>query len=194
MIKVNLLKDQTVRVRKSFAKSNVSRIGLVYIAIFLVVAGAMTAWYLYLNQQISTQTARQVKLREAEASLQKLKLEVDRYETLKQKRQSRIDLIEKLKENQSGPVLLLNTVIQSIPQNGNFWLTSLAQKAGNIELIGLTRSPKAIPDLLKNLASSGIFSSVDLEVIERQDDDSKFSIICTSTKNPKAEVGNNGSK
>jgi Tfp pilus assembly protein PilN len=194
MIKVNLLKDQTVRARKSFAKPNVSRTGLVYFAIFLVVAGAMTAWYLYLNQQISTQTARQVKLREDEASLQKLKLEVDKYEKLKQKRQSRIDLIEKLKENQSGPVLLLNTVIQAIPQNGNFLLTSLEQKVGNIQLNGLTRSPQAIPDLLKNLASSGIFSSVELEVIERQDDDSKFSITCTSKKNSKAEVGNNGSK
>ena len=193
MIKVNLLKDQTVRVRKSFAKSSVSRIGLVYFAIFLVVAGAMTAWYLYLNQQISTQTARRVKLREDEANLQKLKLEVDRYEKLKQKCQSRIDLIEKLKENQSGPVRLLNTIIQGIPQNGIFWLTSLEQKAGNIQIIGQTRSPEAIPDLLRNLASSGIFSAVDLEVIERQDDSSRFSIICTSTKNPKAEVGN-GSK
>jgi Tfp pilus assembly protein PilN len=193
MIKVNLLKDQTVRVRKSFAKPKVSQIGLVYFAIFLVVAGAMTAWYLNLNQQISTQSAKQVNLRKAEASFQKLKLEVDKYEKLKQTRQNRIDLIEKLKENQSGPVLLLNTIIQGIPQNGNFWLTNMEQKAGNIHIIGMTRSPKGIPDLLRNLASSGIFSSVELEVIERQDDASKFSINCTSTKKPKAEAGN-GSK
>jgi Tfp pilus assembly protein PilN len=193
MIKVNLLKDQTVRVRKSFAKPNVSRIGLVYFAIFLVIAGVMTAWYFYLDHEITVQTARQVQLRKDEARLQRLKAEVEKYEKLKQLRQSRIDLIEKLKENQNGPVLLLSTIIQDIPQNGKFWLTNLEQKAGNVQLTGMTRSPDAIPELLKNLTSSGIFSSVDLDVIERQDEDSRFSIICTSKKNSKTEVGN-GSK
>jgi Tfp pilus assembly protein PilN len=120
-------------------------------------------------------------------------LEVDKYDKLKQKRQSRIDLIEKLKENQNGPVHLLNTIIQGIPRNGDFWLTNLEQKAGTVQITGLTRSPAAIPDLLKNLTASRIFSSVDLEVIERQEDLSKFSIICTNTKKPKAEV-RNGSK
>jgi len=138
MIKVNLLKDQTVRVRKSFAKPKVSQIGLIYCVIFLVAAGAMAAWYLYINQQISIQTERRDNLRKDEARLQKLKLEVDRYEKLKQKRQSRIDLIEKLKENQNGPVLLLNTIIQAIPQDGEFWLTNLEQKSGTIQIIGMT--------------------------------------------------------
>ena len=190
MIKVNLLKDQTVRVRRSFAKPRVSQIGLVYSVIFLVVAGAMAAGYLYINQQITIQTERRDNLRKDEARLQKLKLEVDKYDKLKQKRQSRIDLIEKLKENQNGPVLLLNTIIQGIPQRGDFWLTNLEQKTGTIQITGLTRSPEAIPDLLKNLTASGIFSSVDLEFIERQDDVSKFSIICTNIKKTKAEVRN----
>jgi Tfp pilus assembly protein PilN len=193
MIKVNLLKDQTVRVRRSFAKPKVSQIGLVYFVIFLVVAGALAAGYLYINQQISIQTERRNHLRMDEARLQKLKLEVDKYEKLNQKRRNRIDLIEKLKENQNGPVLLLNTIIQGIPRDGDFWLTNLEQKTGTIQITGLTRSPSAIPNLLKNLTASRIFSSVDLEVIERQEDISKFSIICTNIKKPMAEA-QNGSK
>jgi Tfp pilus assembly protein PilN len=167
MIKVNLLRDQTVRVRKTFAKSNVSRTGLIFLAIFLVSAGAMGTWAFYVNRQIAAGIVK--------------------FEKLKQLRQSRIDVIEKLKEGQSGPVLLLNTLIQSIPRDGDLWLTSLTQKSGIIKIVGQTRIPEVIPDLMRNLTASGIFASVDLELIERQEDSSKFSLICTSIKKPQAE-------
>jgi hypothetical protein len=53
MIKVNLLRDQTARARKTFAKSNVSRTGLIFLAIFLVAAGTLGTWTFYVNRQIA---------------------------------------------------------------------------------------------------------------------------------------------
>jgi Tfp pilus assembly protein PilN len=193
MIKVNLLKDQTVRVQRSFAKPKVTRIGLVYIAVFLVAAAAMGTWYLFIERQIESQTQLRDVLRKKEADLKNLKAQVARYEKLTQQRQSRIDLIEKLKENQSGPVLLLNTIIQGIPQNGDFRLTDLEQKADKVKIDGITRTPEAIPELLANLTTSGNFASVDLELMERQEDGSKFSLICTNAQKTKAEL-RHGSK
>jgi type IV pilus assembly protein PilN len=187
MIKVNLLRDQTARARKTFAKSNVSRTGLIFLAIFLVAAGTLGTWTFYVNRQIAAGIEKRTELRKAEARLQLLKLEIVKFERLKQLRQSRIDVIEKLKEGQSGPVLLLNTLIQSIPRDGDLWLTSLTQKSGIITIVGQTRIPEVIPDLMRNLTASGIFASVDLELIERQEDSSKFTLICTSIKKPQAE-------
>jgi Tfp pilus assembly protein PilN len=193
MIKVNLLKDQTVRVQKSFTKPKVTRLGLVYIAVFLIAAAAMGTWYLYVERQIVSQTQIRDKLRQDEANLRKLNTQVAKYEKLTQQRQSRIDLIEKLKENQNGPVLLLNTIIQGIPQNGDFRLTELEQKAEKVKIDGITHKPEAIPELMAKLMTSGIFASVDLEVMERQEDVSKFSLICINAQKTKAEL-RHGSK
>jgi Tfp pilus assembly protein PilN len=97
------------------------------------------------------------------------------YEKLKQLRQSRIDVIEKLKENQTGPVLLLNSVIQSIPRDGVLWLTAMTQKSDKIKIVGFTQQTEVIPDFMSNLTASGIFKSVDLEMIDSQKEASKFS-------------------
>jgi Tfp pilus assembly protein PilN len=187
MIKVNLLKDQTAQVRKTFAKPTVSRTGLVFLAIFVLIAGATATWYFYIQRQVTEGTQKREKLRLEEARLQKLKKEIEKYEKLKQLRQSRIDVIEKLKENQTGPVLLLNSVIQSIPRDGVLWLTSLSQKSGQIKIVGFTQNTEVIPDFMSNLMASGIFQAVDLESNDSQKEASKFSLVCTSITRSQAE-------
>jgi Tfp pilus assembly protein PilN len=188
MIKVNLLRDQPARMRKqTFVKPTVSRMGLILTAIFLLVAGGMGSWYFYINNQVKTFTEKRNKLRIEEARLQALKKEIEKFEKMKRLRQSRIDVIEKLKEDQTGPVLLLNNVLQSIPQDGVMWLTSLTQKDDRIKIVGFAQNTEAIPDFMSNLTASGIFQVVDLEGIESQKDASKFSLICTSAKTQPAE-------
>jgi type IV pilus assembly protein PilN len=187
MIKVNLLKDQATRTRKGFSTPQVSRVGLIFLAIAVLAAGAMGAWTYYIHQQIQTGAERRDNLRREEIRLQALKKEIAQFEKLKQSRQSRIDVIEQLKANQTGPVLLLNKVLQSIPRDGAVWLSSLTQKADSIKLIGYTQHPEMIPDFMSNLMTCGIFQSVDLESLESQKDASKFSLICIGGKKPQAE-------
>ena len=188
MIKVNLLKDQTAQTRKkTFVKPTVSRIGLIFCAIFVLAAAAMGAWTISIRHQVQTGIEKRDVLRIEEARLQTLKREIEKYEKLKELRQSRINIIESLKENQKGPVLLLNNVIQSIPRDGVLWLTSVVQKSDQIKIVGFTQHPEVIPDFMSNLAASGGFQSVDLELIERQKEASKFSLICTSITKPQAE-------
>lgn len=187
MIKVNLLKDHAVRTRKTFVKPTISSIGLIYLAIVLVAAGTMGIWSFYINRQIATGIEKRDQLRVEEARLQKLKQEIEKYQKMKDQRQNRIDVIESLKENQKGPVLLLNTVLQSIPRDEDIWLTDLTQKSEGIKIVGFTRRTEVIPDLMSNLTASGIFSTVDLEEIESQKEASKFSLLCTSIHKPQAE-------
>ncbi len=185
MIKVNLLKDQTAQTRKTSAKPAVSRMGLIFGAIFVLAATGMGAWALSVQHQIETGTEKRRVLRAEEARLQTLKKEIEKYEKLKQILQSIIDIIENLKENQKGPVLLLNSVIQSVPRDGALWLTSVVQKSDQIKILGFTQHQEVIPDFMSNLFASGIFQSVDLELIERQKEATKFSLVCISiTKTP----------
>jgi Tfp pilus assembly protein PilN len=187
MIKVNLLKDQATRPRKAYATQKVSRIGLIFLAIVVLVAGAMGFWTLHVRRQIQTGREKREELRIRDAQLQMLNKEIEKFEKLKQQRQSRIDVIEQLKSNQTGPVLLLNKVLQSIPRDGALWLTSLNQRTDTIKITGFTQHPDVIPDFMSNLMRCGIFQSVDLETIEAQKDASKFSLICISGKKPQAE-------
>jgi Tfp pilus assembly protein PilN len=187
MIKVNLLRDQTARVRRNFAKPTVSLTGLILAAIFVLVAGGMGAWWFYLNRQIQDCTEKRNKLRVEEARLQSLQKEIEKYKKMKQLRLSRISVIEKLKEAQTGPVVLLNQVLQSIPQDGAMWLTSLNQKDSQVRIIGYAQHTEAIPDFMSNLATNGLFQTVDLESIESQKDASKFSLLCITAKEQQAE-------
>jgi Tfp pilus assembly protein PilN len=187
MIKVNLLKDQTARVRRNFVNPTISRTGLILAAIFIIAAAAMGGWWLYLNKQIKDDTEARDKLRIEEARLQVLKKEIVKFEKMTQLRQSRIDIIEKLKEAQTGPVVLLNQILQSIPTDGVMWLTNLTQKEDQVRIVGFAQRTEAIPDFMSNLAANGFFQTVDLESIESQKDASKFSLLCLSAKKKQAE-------
>ena len=187
MIKVNLLRDQTVRVRKTVPKPTVSRMMLLFIALFLLLAGGMGAWWYHLDLQVKVLTESRDKLRIEYARLEALKKEIDRFEKMKQLRQSRIDVIERLKENQKGPVLLLNDVIDSIPSNGPLWLTALDQKEDRIKIVGYARHNEAVADFMSNLSATGFFKSVDLELLESEKDASKFSLLCTSMRKQQSE-------
>jgi Tfp pilus assembly protein PilN len=182
MIKVNLLREHTPRVRKITVKPTVSRLGLFLLAILILAVGGVGFWWYSLSQEITVLTNDRDRLRIENARLQQLKKQINEYEKMKQLRQSRIEVIEKLKEFQTGPVLLLNHVIHSIPANANLWLTAMDQKGDRVQIVGFAQRSEAIPDFMSSLAASGYFESVDLELIEEQKDAAKFSLLCVSTQ------------
>ena len=99
-------------------------------------------------------------------------------------------MIEKLKAGQTGPVLLLNSIIQSIPRDGLLWLTSLTQQGDRVKIVASTQQTEVIPDFITNLMTCGLFRSVDLEMIESQKESSKFSLVCMTGTKSEAESQN----
>ena len=182
MIKVNLLRDPTARSHKTFVKPKMSRTGPVLVAFVVLVAVLMGGWYLFINNQKTKLTAMKHDLIIQETRLKDLKKQLGEYEKIKLEKQKRIEVIEKLKDQQTGPVLLLNHVLESMPRNRLLWLTTLNQKDNRVQIVGYAQTIEAIPDFMTNLAKSGIFQSVDLELIESQKDASKFSLLCMSAQ------------
>ncbi len=189
MIKVNLLRDQTVRTRKTTVTPSVSRMGLVLLAIFLVLVGGLGGCWYSVSREIASLTLARTRLRAENTRLQNLKKEIEKYQQLKQLQQSRIEVIEKLKEFQTGPVNLLNHVIQSMPRDSSLWLTVLDQKGERISIKGFAFRNEAIADFMSSLAATGFFRSVDLELLEsdKDKDASKFSLICMGPRKLPAE-------
>jgi len=174
MIKVNLLRDQTAHIKKAAVtvKPEVSRTGLIVFAIMGVTVLGLGGYWYYLDGEIKRFTGTRNTLKAENERLQALKKEVEKFEKLKKLRQSRIEVIEKLRDSQTGPVLLLNHVIQSVPRERALWLTS----------VGYAFASETIPDFMTNLSRTGFFNSVDLELMEEERDATRFSLTCNTKK------------
>ena len=180
MIKVNLLKDQTARTKDPIITApQMSRIGVIYIAAVLVTFGLMGFWWVHSNSEIKKAEIEKNKLTIQKSSMNALQKQFAELEQKKRDRQGKISVIEKLQESQKGPVKLLNAVIQAVPQNRAIWLSSLEQTNNGVKVLGQTQNPEILPDFMNNLSESNIFASVDIELVERREDISNFSITCT---------------
>ncbi len=182
MIKVNLLRDQTDRVRKITVKQTVSGVGLLLAVVAVLAAAAMGAWWYTVRRQITDLTGERDRLRIENTRLQALRKEISEYEKAKRLRESRIEVIETLKEFQTGPVRLLNHVIHSIPRDANVWLTVLDQRGERVQITGYAHHSQSIPDFMSSLAASGYFKTVDLENIEEEKEAAKFSLVCVAAE------------
>jgi Tfp pilus assembly protein PilN len=181
MIKVNLLRDHSAPLEKKqpiIDGAKIPPIGYAYIAAIIVLVVALGYLWIASGNAIKKANADNQRLEAELKEMEALRKQFVELERKKQERQTRIDVIEKLLEAQKGPVRLLNVVVQSVPQYRDIWLTSLEQTATGVKVKGSTTIPEVLPDFMKDLEKSGIFASVDIEVVERRDEISSFSILC----------------
>jgi len=185
MIKVNLLNDHSATAEKKqqiIAPPGISWGGYAYIAAIIIVIAVLGYLWGASGNSIKKADADNQRLEKELKEMEALSKQFVELERKKQERQAKIDIIEKLLESQKGPVKLLNVIIQSIPEDREIWLTSLEQTVGGVKIKGQTRYPDRLPDFMENLGRSGIFTSVDIEQIERRDETSTFSILCAGKK------------
>jgi Tfp pilus assembly protein PilN len=178
MIKVNLLREPTVKAHRRITLPTISSMGLILLAIFIVCAAGLGGWWYLLDREIGRLTVSREQLRIESARLQALRKQLVEFEKLKNQQESRIQVIEKLKDAQTGPVQLLNALIRCIPANSNMWLTLVDQKGERLQIVGYAGRSEAIPDFMINLSASGLFKSVDLELVQEDKEASKFSLLC----------------
>ncbi len=187
MIRVNLLKDHGADAKKPAAEPRGSRMGLALMAFFiLILSGMGTSWY-YLENQVRILKEQRDTLRTENERLQQSRKQIDELEELKRLRQSRIEVIEKLRDTQTGPVLILNHVIRSMPRDAALWLTVLDQKADRVQIKGYAMRGESIPDFMSNLSQSGYFTTVDLELIEVEKNAARFSLGCSTLRKTPSE-------
>ncbi|MDP9192436.1 MAG: PilN domain-containing protein [Acidobacteriota bacterium] len=106
---------------------------------------------------------RELKSRQeivAERTIEAQKLEsiiqeVERYQKRKDSLQQRIDLINKLKQNQKGPVRILDQVSRDLPDL--VWIDSMDINAGRIALSGRGLNPNAIALFIENVKNDPYF-------------------------------------
>ena len=92
----------------------------------------------------------------AKAEVAKLQLEKAKKEELERKRKSfqdQVNLIERLKAEQGGPVRMLDEIQKALPDF--VWLTKMDQTGAVLKITGEASNNNAIADFLSNLQRAG---------------------------------------
>ena len=75
----------------------------------------------------------------------------------------RVDVIDQLRNAQSGPVNLMNAVGDTINKTEAVWLNTMKDSGANIDLEGYALSSDAVANLIANLQKTGYFKSVEIK-------------------------------
>ncbi|MEW5975642.1 MAG: PilN domain-containing protein [Acidobacteriota bacterium] len=193
MIKINLLghakvkgaKPRAVRAPSSQALSLIMAVSVVLISLAIVYF-----WQNALAQE-DTELTRQINLAKKEKLRQESLLkENEVFEKRRKLLENRIEVIESLKKNQSGPVLVLDTLSDCVQQTDGLWLKDFTQKDNTVTLNGMVMgSPKVIADFITNLERVGRFRNVNLVNVQEVENRYSFSITFEGDLVPQPESG-----
>jgi type IV pilus assembly protein PilN len=75
----------------------------------------------------------------------------------------RVDVIDQLRANQSGPVELLNTIGDTVNGTEAVWLNTMKDQGSNIDLEGMALSTDAVANLITNLQKTGHFKNIEIK-------------------------------
>jgi type IV pilus assembly protein PilN len=193
MIRINLLGTPKSKSKKGPAFSMPSmdfNVGspMVQVAAVLIIAGMLNAGYWYQLDREKQSIA--VKMQKAEQKNRELADIKARY--MERQRQAdaykrRVDVIDQLRKDQTGPVSLLAMIGDTVNGTEAVWLNSMQDQGANVAIDGTALSSDAVANLITNLQKTGYFKNI--EIKETYQDDSikemqafQFTLTCEKGK------------
>ena len=163
MIKINLVREgRAVRgagapaaaaAPGAAAPGNLNNVLAIGLALLGVVIAA--GYWFYVNRQYADAEER-VATRKADAQkLDKVIKDVEDFQKQKDNLQKRIDLINQLKQNQKGPVRIMDQISRDLPDL--VWLDRMDLTGGKITVNGRGLNPNAIALFVQNIKNDPYF-------------------------------------
>jgi type IV pilus assembly protein PilN len=162
MIRINLLESERAAAGKpKGAAAGASAAGAASAAgpylpliagLGITLLGCGYFWWSMSNEITTTQK----NIESAKAEVAKLQVEKAKKEELERKRKSfqdQVNLIERLKAEQGGPVRMLDEISKALPDF--VWLTRVEQSGATVRIVGEASNNNSIADFLNNLQRAG---------------------------------------
>jgi Tfp pilus assembly protein PilN len=159
MIRINLLSVEkpsaaTASSGPKFSLNLSEKAGpIAAIFVFVGSAGWIAFDYLNVQRQDTALTQELSAARAEKARLEPILKEVERFEAQKKDLQERVTLIEELRQNQVGPVHMLDQISRSLPDR--LWLLDMKQSGNSVVINGKTSTMSSLADFVANLGTSG---------------------------------------
>lgn len=153
MIRINLLPAETkVQIPKSFKHLAG---GLIVFLLGLACIG-------YVWNQMSTfyneKKAEVAKKEKISKELDAVIAEVNRFKKIKADLEEKLDTIQRLKDNQKGPLRLLTELRDRFPRQ--VWVSNVSFKKGTVSMKGFGLSLTTVGELVENLKKSRYFGEI----------------------------------
>jgi type IV pilus assembly protein PilN len=194
MIRINLLEAPKPKNKRSAMPSmptmEVGDVGSPRLKV-LVVFGLAAAFNLYtwyhLDAQKKTiaQNMAQAEQKNRELADVKARYLARQREAENYKR--RVDVIDQLRNNQTGPVNLMAMVGETVNNTEAVWLNNMKDQGASVDIEGMALSSDAVANLISNLQKTGYFRNVEIKE-SIQDDSVKdmqaftFTLTCEKSK------------
>ena len=189
MIRVNLLGiRKTERVRAPSVSVEGAKLTVVFVIVLALAVGVLLWDYWRISTKASELAVRMAAAQKEKAELADVKREVEQLKRNKQELERQIQIIEALKEGQTGPVNLLNTLVNTVELSEHLWLTNFLSKDRTVSMDGFADSVNTVADFIGNLKSSGRFKSVEIQQSYQEDQIEGFPTFAFSINAELAEL------
>ena len=194
MIRINLLGSPKPKGKKNVAVSmpsmDLGNLGgpLVQVAAVLLIAGALNAGYWYTLDREKKSIEVQTRLAEQKnRELADIKVRYMERQRQAEVYKRRVDVIDQLRNNQTGPVALLSMIADTVNRTEAVWLNSMQDQGANVAIDGTALSSDAVANLISNLQKTGFFRNI--EIRESYQDEGikdmqafQFTLTCEKAK------------
>ena len=177
MIRINLLPFRTER-----KKENVRR----QVSLFLLSLILVLIVLVYYNFNLSSKIGKlNKKITNTKADLNRyneINQEIARIKNNLEILRKKMAVIEKLESDRHAPVRLMETLTQVLMAK-RMWFTKLDVRENTVDIQGIALDNKTVADFMVRLQDCGLFSSVNLKNLKRQEVQKtnlkSFEITCT---------------
>ncbi len=160
MIRINLLPVRAAQ-KKEKLRSQAS----VLLLCLLLISAACGALYM---QQMFTNDELKADIANIDEQNAKLKIELGKVANIEKESadlEKKLSILNSLQADRNGPVLLLDELINALPEK--VWLTKFTEKNGVISIDGFGDSENTVAKFMNNLEVSPRYQSVILNVTEQ---------------------------
>src|SRR3974390_1167013 len=170
MIKINLLETSKGKKRggggPSMPTMEMGDMGSpkLEVLVVLVVAGLFNLGYWYRLDHQGKAIATQMKVAEQKnRELADVKARFLERQTQANNYKRRVDVIDGLRANQTGPVNLLAMLGETVNNTEAVWLSRMDDTGPTVKLEGTALSTDAVANLIANLQKTGYFKNVEID-------------------------------
>jgi Tfp pilus assembly protein PilN len=171
MIKINLLEHSKGKNRRGGGGASMPTMEMgdmgspkLKILVVLVIAGLLNWGYWYRLDHQSKAIEAQIKVAEQKnRELADVKARFLERQTQANNYKRRVDVIDGLRQNQTGPVNLLAMLGQTVNGTEAVWLSKMDDQGPSVSLEGTALSTDAVATLIGNLQKTGFFKNVEIK-------------------------------
>src|SRR5271154_5205029 len=194
MIRINLLGQARPKNKRAAASAAaVMEMGEVgspklKVLLVLVLCGTLNLMYWYrLDKEKQSIASKMAVAEQHNRELADVKARYLERQRQAESYKRRVDVIDELRKNQSGPVNLLSMIGDTVNSTEAVWLNSMQDQGASVAIDGTALSSDAVANLISNLQKTGYFRNI--EIKESYQDDSvkdmqafQFTLTCEKAK------------